>query len=101
MADAEACLGGRLPLLDADTLTAAQKTVWDRMDATLGSRADEVGFRSKTHDGLFIGPFNPMLRSRDIALSFLRLQLDEAKHTSLSERVREVVILSVGFVWGA
>jgi 4-carboxymuconolactone decarboxylase len=64
-------------------------------------RAAKVGFASKTSDGRFIGPFSPLLRSPDIALTFLQLQFDEAKHTSLSERVREVVILSVGSVWKA
>ena len=98
MADAEAWLGGRLPLLDAASLTDAQKAMWDRMDATLGHWADEVGFRSKTQDGRFIGPFNPILRSPDIGQSFLRLQHDEARYTSLSERIREIVILSVGSV---
>ena len=98
---ADAWLGGRLPLLDPDTLTPSQRPVWDRLDATLGRWADEVGFESKTGDGRFIGPFNPVLRSPDVGWSFVRLQLDETKHTSLSERVREVVILSVGSVWKA
>jgi 4-carboxymuconolactone decarboxylase len=42
-----------------------------------------------------------MLSSPEIASTFLQLQLDEAKFTSLSERVRQVVILSVGSVWQA
>ena len=98
MPDAEAWLGGRLPLLDQAGLSPAQKTLWDKMDATMGSWAGKLGFDSKTSDNRFIGPFNPMLRSPDIALTFLQLQMDEGKHTSLSERVRQVVILSVGSV---
>lgn len=99
MPDPEARLGGRLPLLEQARLTQAQKTLWDRMDATMGRWAGTVGFASKTPGGRFIGPFSPMLRSPDTATTFLQLQLDEAEHTSLSERVPQVVILSVGSVW--
>ena len=101
MPDPEAWLGGRLPLLDQASLAPAQKTFCDRMDASLGSWADKVGFARKTAENRFIGPFNPMLRSPDIALTFLQLQSDEGKHTSLPERVRQVVVLSVGSVWKA
>ncbi|WP_428483274.1 carboxymuconolactone decarboxylase family protein [Rhodopila sp.] len=101
MPDPDAWLGGRLPLLDAISLSPAQKTLWDRMDATMGRWAGKTGFDSKTFDNCFIGPFNPMLRSPDIALTFVQLQMDESKHTSLSDRVRQVVILSVGSVWKA
>ena len=97
----EAGLGGRLPLLRRADLSGAQQTLWDRTEASMGRWADEVGFRSKSADGRFIGPFNPNLRSPEIALSLLQFQIDEAKHTSLSERVRQVIILSVGSVWKA
>ena len=97
----EAGLGGRLPLLRRADLSGAQQTLWDRTEASMGRWADEVGFRSKSADGRFIGPFNPTLRSPEIALSLLQFQIDEAKHTSLSERVRQVIILSVGSVWKA
>ena len=52
-------------------------------------------------DGRLIGPFNPVLFSPEIANAFLALQLVEEKHTALSERVRQVVILSIGSVWKA
>jgi 4-carboxymuconolactone decarboxylase len=84
----EARLGGRLTLLDRTDLSAAQKTLCDRTEASMVRWADEVGFQSKTSDGRFIGPFNPTLRSPEMALSLLQLQLDEGKHTCLSERVR-------------
>ena len=99
MSDSENRLGGRLPLLDRAELAPEQKTLWDKVDATMGAWASKVGFKSKTSDNRFIGPFNPMLRSPDMAQTFLQLQSDEAKNTSLSERVRQVVILSVGSVW--
>ena len=42
-----------------------------------------------------------MLFSPEIGESFLALQREEEKYTALSERIRQVVILSVGSVWQA
>jgi 4-carboxymuconolactone decarboxylase len=92
-------LGGRLPLLDPLALSAAQKDLYDRMNATFVSWSDRVHFKSKTEDGRLIGPFNPILFSPGISSSFLDLHDAEEKHTSLGERVRQVVILAVGAVW--
>ena len=61
--------------------------------------AEQGGFRSKTADGKLIGPFNPVLFSPALGGAFLDLQAAEQSHTTLSKRVREVVILSVGAVW--
>ena len=99
MSDSEDRLGGRLPLLHRADLAPEQQMLWDQVDATMAAWAGKVGFKSKTADNRFIGPFNPVLRSPGMARTFLQLQSDEAKHTSLSERVRQVVILSVGSVW--
>jgi 4-carboxymuconolactone decarboxylase len=46
-------------------------------------------------------PFNPALLNPAIAAPFLDLQSAEQMHTSLSARVREVVILAVGDAWQA
>jgi 4-carboxymuconolactone decarboxylase len=92
-------LGGRLPLLDPQGLSAAQKEVYDRLNNTLIRWSDRVHFRSKTEDGRLVGPFNPILYSPGISLPFLDLHDAEEKHTSICERVRQVVILAVGGVW--
>jgi 4-carboxymuconolactone decarboxylase len=92
-------LGGRLPLLDPSTLSTAQKETYERLNRTWVSWADSVPFQSKTEDGRFIGPFNPILFSPAISSSFLDFQEAEQKNTSLSQRVRQVVILAVGAVW--
>ena len=92
-------LGGRLPLLDPLTLSVAQKEIYDRMNRTFVSWSDRIHFQSKTDDGRLIGPFNPILFSPSISSSFLDLHDAEEKHTSLHERVRQVVILAVGAVW--
>jgi 4-carboxymuconolactone decarboxylase len=92
-------LGGRLPLLDPQALSVAQKELYDRMNRTFVSWAEGIHFQSKTEDGRLIGPFNPILFSPNISSSFLDLHDAEEKHTSLDERVRQVVILAVGAVW--
>ena len=43
-------LGGRLPLVDADTLDAAQRELFDRLQATVVPWSDATGFRSTTAD---------------------------------------------------
>jgi 4-carboxymuconolactone decarboxylase len=101
MPDRTSQLGGRLPLVDPETLTGEQRNLYDRTNAVMVPWAERVGFQSKTADGRFIGPFNPMLFSPEIAKAFLELQVEEEKVTSLSDRVRQVVILSVGSVWKA
>ena len=92
-------LGGRLPLLDPQALSIGQKEIYDRVNTTMIPWADGAHFQSKTDDGRLIGPFNPILFSADISACFLDLHDGEEKHTSLSERVRQVVILAVGAVW--
>ena len=92
-------LGGRLPLLDPQALSAPQKKTYDRLNTTWVAWADSVPFQSKTEDGRFIGPFNPILFSPTISSSFLELQEVEQENTSLGQRVRQVVILAVGAVW--
>lgn len=94
-------LGGRLALLDPETITTEQRHLYDRIEATMSRWAERVGFESKTADGRLIGPFNPVLLSPRIATAFLELQFSEEKETSLDERVRQVVILTIGSVWKA
>ncbi|HWD82809.1 MAG TPA: hypothetical protein VG497_28105, partial [Kribbella sp.] len=62
--------------------------------------ANDSGFEISTGDGRLIGPFNTFLRHPEIALRFLEFAAAESDHTSLTERVREVVIVAVGAVWG-
>ena len=92
-------LGGRLPLLNPLTLSAQQRDLYDRINATFGKWSDSIHFQSKTDNGSLIGPFNPILYSPGISSSFLGLHDAEEKYTSLGERVRQVVILATGSVW--
>lgn len=101
MSDRSDSLGGRLPLADPTCLTGAQRELFDRMMTTVVPWADKTGFQSTTADGRLIGPLNPGLLNPAIGAQFLQLQCTERQHTSLSERVRQVVILTIGAVWHA
>jgi 4-carboxymuconolactone decarboxylase len=94
-------LGGRIPLADPAALSPAQREIFDRMAEVIVPWANEARFQSTAEDGWLIGPFNPALLNPAIAAPFLDLQFAEQMHTSLSPRVREVVILAVGAVWQA
>lgn len=94
-------LGGRLPLVGVDRLDVAQRELFTYLQMKIVPWADAAGFRSTSTDGKFIGPFNSALRSPKVAGAFLELQADEERHTSLSDRVRQVVILAVGALWAA
>ena len=101
MSTSEQGLGGRLSLLEPDTLTAAQRELFDRITNSAVPWARRNGFAADTAGGHLIGPFNPSLLSPEIAAEFLKLQAVEEHYTSLDERVRQVVILTVGAVWQA
>ena len=92
-------LGGRLPLLDPKTLQGEQKKLYELLDSTLVSWAEKSGFKGKTEDGRFIGPFNPDLYGVGITPAFLQFLQAETDATSLDKRLREVVILSTVAVW--
>ena len=94
-------LGGRLPLADPTTLAGAQRELFDVVMATVIPSANGASFQSTTGDGRLIGPFNPFLLNPAVASKLLDLQFAEQSQTSLSERVRQVVILTVGATWGA
>ena len=95
----ENALGGRVPLLDPSRMTDAQSAAYEVMDRTMVPWAEASGFIAKLGDGRLVGPFNGFLLSPEITSSFLRLQDEEQEHTTLTRRLRQVVILAVGAVW--
>jgi 4-carboxymuconolactone decarboxylase len=101
MSDQTDTLGGRLPLADPAALDPAQREIFERMATRIVPWANDAQFQSVAKDGRLIGPFNPALLNPAIAAPFLDLQFAEQLHTSLSARVREIVILAVGAVWHA
>ena len=99
MTDHTDALGGRLPLADPTDLVGAQRELFDKMTSAVVPWADDTGFHSTTDDGRFIGPFDPALLNPAMTSASAELLLGEREHTSLSARLREVVILAVGAVW--
>ena len=97
----ESWLGGRLPLYGRKALDPAQKALYDWLMNVAVPWADAADFEARTGTGRLIGPFNPALLTPDISTAFLDLAVAEQKHTSLSKRSREVIILTVGAVWQA
>jgi 4-carboxymuconolactone decarboxylase len=101
MAFFEDNLGGRLALLSPDSLDSDQKKLYKQLQDTMVPWAEKSGFRADTYDDRLIGPFNAMLRSPAISTAIMGVTSTEGKETSLSKKVREVVILTVGAAWQA
>lgn len=92
-------LGGRTPLLRPDELTGARRRTYDIMNETMVPWAEKSGFEAKLPDGRMIGPFNGFLFSPEMTQSFLDWQMVEQKHTTLTGRERQIIILATGAVW--
>ena len=101
MAAGDGTLGGRLPLYDGEGLTPVQKDLFDWQMREAAPWAEAAGFQARTQAGQLIGPFNPALLSPAISKAFFEFVLAEHQSTSLSQRAREVIILTVGAAWQA
>lgn len=93
-------LGGRLPLLDLDTATPDQLAVAARIKALALPIQQATGIELVSPEGQLIGPLNAYLYNPvsgeaqfDVGETF--------SSSTLSARVKEVVILSVGGLWGS
>ena len=94
-------LGGRLPLYDREALEPGQKELFDWLMNKAVPWAEGAGFQAGIEAGQLIGPFNPALLTPAISKAFMEFVLVEHENTSLSQRAREVVILTVGAAWQA
>ncbi len=94
-------MGGRLPLLSPADLTPDQAAVYKSYMSNEVPWAQTAGFRSTTHDGRLIGPFNPNLYSPRVGMGFISFARALDTSSSLTPRVRQVVILSVAALWRA
>lgn len=85
----------RLPLIPPAELTSRQRALYDAFDAMV--QADEyTGFEVRNADGAFVGPWGVMLHFPELAQalgSFVNLA---QQLPGLSERARQVVILTIG-----
>lgn len=93
-------LGGRLPLLNPTDLDSDQRKTYNLLTEKMVSWANESGFKATTDEGQLIGPFNPMLFSPRVTEAEIAFLGAEKQYTALGATVREVVILTVGALWG-
>ena len=94
-------MSSRLPSLGPDDLNQTQRAFYDRLVASYGPWADTSGFEVIAPDRSLLGPLNPLLFSPATGAAQIDV-FDADKHTtSLSPRVHEVVILTVGAAWGS
>ncbi|MBB2169217.1 carboxymuconolactone decarboxylase family protein [Gluconacetobacter aggeris] len=101
MTKSEQGLGGRLPLPETATLNSAQRALYDSLQKSWVVFADKIGVKATTEDGRLIGPFNFFLLHPEVTKTLWDFQSTEESNTTLPKRVREVVIITVGAVWGA
>jgi len=99
MSDETNAGGGRLPLLTPDVLEPAQGKIHARMMAEQVPWATESGFEAATADGRLLGPFNALLYAPEAGQAYLDYFAAEKDNTTLTERVHEIVILTVGAAW--
>jgi 4-carboxymuconolactone decarboxylase len=85
----------RLPLLHREELTPTQRGLYDAFDTMV--KADEyAGFEVRDADGAFVGPWGVMLHFPELGQALARF-IDLAQQLpGLSERARQVVILTIG-----
>src|ERR1700694_5315596 len=91
----------RLPLVSPEALTPDQRPLYDRLVTQIGPWAKSLGFESVTEDGLLLGPFNALLYTPQITAANLDYFDAERMGSSLSATVREAIIVSVAFHFGA
>lgn len=85
----------RLPLLRPDELTAEQQPLYSSFAAMVDGE-EYAGFEVRDADGAFIGPWGVMLHFPELAQPLGRF-IDLAQQLpGLSERARQVVILTIG-----
>jgi 4-carboxymuconolactone decarboxylase len=85
----------RLPLLTPAELTAEQRALYEACEAM--TQAEEYqGFEVKNAEDAFVGPWGVMLHFPDLAVPLGQFINVAQKLPGLSERARQVVILTIG-----
>ena len=84
----------RLPLIEPKDLSAAQKALYD--DMRKGIAGNFNAFKAVRDDGALMGPWNPWLHEPVIGKAIWDLTLAMTAQASLTDDVRQIVILVVG-----
>jgi 4-carboxymuconolactone decarboxylase len=94
-------MSGRLPSLLPVDLDEPQRKLYDSLVANELGWADRSRFQVIATDGSLLGPFNPLLFSPVLGTAWMGVFRTDKSHTSLSPRVHEVVVLTVGAGWNS
>jgi 4-carboxymuconolactone decarboxylase len=92
-------MSGRLPSLKPDDMNEAQRSFYEGLVTSFGSWADTAGFEVIAADRSLLGPLNPLLFSPGLGAAQIEVFHADRAGSSLSPRVHEVVILTVGRAW--
>ncbi len=88
---------GRLPPVSPDRLNPDQKRLFDDLVASMGKNLDDKHtFITRNKEGAFLGPWNALLHAPNIGYPTWQLTKAMAKEEKLPQKVRQVVILTVG-----
>jgi 4-carboxymuconolactone decarboxylase len=88
-----------LPLAEAGELTEQQQALADQLHTFAVPWAERAGFVGTTQEGYLIGPWNAQVHRPGPAAGFNQWILADQQGSTLSPRVREVIILTVGAAW--
>jgi len=92
-------LGGRIELLEPSAMDESQRRLYNPILRDAVPWAQSSGFVAALPDGKVIGPFNLALQSPEIGAAFANLQSTEESSSTLTARMRQLVILTVGSIW--
>ena len=84
----------RLPLIAPADLTPEQKPLYDNMRKGIASNFN--AFKAVREDGALMGPWNPWLHEPAIGKAIWELTLAMTANATLTDNVRQIVILVVG-----
>jgi 4-carboxymuconolactone decarboxylase len=94
-------MSGRLPQLRPEDLSDVQRALFESLVASYGPWAEKSGFDVIAPDRSILGPLNPLLFSPALGAAQVDVFHADRNSTSLSPRVHEVVVLTVGAAWGS
>jgi 4-carboxymuconolactone decarboxylase len=84
----------RLPVIAPSELTPEQKRLYDDMRKGIASNFN--AFKAVREDGALMGPWNPWLHAPGIGKAIWDLTLAMTANATLSDNIRQIVILVVG-----
>jgi 4-carboxymuconolactone decarboxylase len=80
-------------------LNGAQRELYDGLVANEVPLFEKAGVEVVAPDGSLLGPFNPLLFSPGLGAAQIGVFRADKASSSLSNRVHEIVILTVGSAW--